>query len=144
MTAVEMTIPGRRYTVSGSGYSSEGTIKHVVGQPEVPLDEFLLPMILASDAVVTDLGEMIGDPTEGALVVLAEKGGFDTEATRARYPRVAELPFDTAYKLMATFHNVQEEAGSAHVRAFDQRRTRPAPSPRCFNARSRPPSDPGR
>ncbi len=116
MTAVEMTIPGRRYTVSGSGYSSEGTIKHVAGQPE----EFLLPMILASDAVVTDLGEMIGDPTEGALVVLAEGGlgGFDTEATRARYPRVAELPFDTAYKLMATFHNMQDEAGSAHVRAF--------------------------
>ena len=50
-----------------------------------PLDQFLLPMALASDAVVRD-GEMIGDPTEGALVVLAEKGGLDVDATRERLP----------------------------------------------------------
>ena len=51
----------------------------------MPLDQFLMPMILASDAVVRD-GEMIGDPTEGALVVLAAKGGLDIEATRAELP----------------------------------------------------------
>ena len=45
----------------------------------MPLEQFLLPMLLASDAVVTD-GELIGDPTEGALVVLAEKGGLDAAA----------------------------------------------------------------
>jgi Ca2+-transporting ATPase len=118
MTAVEMTIPGRRYTVSGSGYSTEGQIKHVAGQSEVPLEPFLLPMTLASDAIVNDAGEMIGDPTEGALVVLAEKGGLDTAGTRERYPRVAELPFDAAYKLMATFHEMPDESGRAVVRAF--------------------------
>src|SRR4051794_17013683 len=117
MTAIELTIPGRRYTISGSGYSTEGTIKHSAGQPEVPLDPFLLPMALASDAVVHD-GEMIGDPTEGALVVLAEKGGLDSIATRAQYPRVAALPFDTAYKLMATFHRMQDDDGRDVVRAF--------------------------
>ncbi|GIF21912.1 Ca2+-transporting ATPase [Actinoplanes tereljensis] len=105
MTATEMTIPGRRYVISGSGYSTEGTIKRVAGQPDVPLDDFLLPMALASDAVVRD-GTMIGDPTEGALVVLAEKGGIDVVATREHYPRVAELPFDAAYKMMATFHEM--------------------------------------
>jgi P-type Ca2+ transporter type 2C len=47
MTATELTIPGRRYTVSGSGYSTEGTIKHSAGQPEVPLEQFLMPMLLA-------------------------------------------------------------------------------------------------
>jgi Ca2+-transporting ATPase len=117
MTAVELTIPGRRYAISGSGYSTEGTIKHVAGEPEVPLEQFLLPMLLASDAVVSN-GEMIGDPTEGALVVLAEKGGIDAASTRERYPRVAELPFDSAYKLMATFHRMQDEAGRDVVRAF--------------------------
>ena len=35
MTAVELTIPGRRYAIEGSGYSTEGVIKHVAGQPEV-------------------------------------------------------------------------------------------------------------
>ena len=79
MTAVELTIPGRRYTVSGTGYSTEGTIKHVAGEPEVPLEQFMFPLALACDAVVTDTGEMIGDPTEGALVVLAEKGGLDVD-----------------------------------------------------------------
>src|SRR5829696_1730577 len=118
MTAVELTIPGRQYTISGAGYSTEGRIKHVAGDPEVPLEPFMLPLALACDAVLTASGEMIGDPTEGALVVLAEKGGLDVTATRERYPRVAELPFDTAYKLMATFHRMTDESGREVVRCF--------------------------
>jgi Ca2+-transporting ATPase len=117
MTAVEMTLPGRRYTISGSGYSTQGTIKRVAGQPDVALEPFLMPMILASDAVVDD-GEMIGDPTEGALVVLAEKGGLDAVTTREALPRVAELPFDSTYKLMATFHRMSDEDGREVVRCF--------------------------
>jgi Ca2+-transporting ATPase len=111
MTAVELVIPGRRYAISGTGYATEGTIKHVYGDPDVPL-------ALACDAVVTADGEMIGDPTEGALVVLAAKGGLDVAATRERYPRAAELPFDTAYKLMATFHAMPDEHGRDVVRCF--------------------------
>ena len=61
---------------------------------------------------------MIGDPTEGALVVLAEKAGLDLTTTRERYPRVAELPFDTAYKLMATFHRMTDESGREVIRCF--------------------------
>jgi P-type Ca2+ transporter type 2C len=118
MTAVELTIPGRRYAVSGSGYSTDGQIKHVAGEPEVPLEQFMFPLVLACDAVLTPTGEMIGDPTEGALVVLGEKGGLDIGSTRERYPRVAELPFDTAYKLMATFHRMTDEDGRDVVRAF--------------------------
>jgi P-type Ca2+ transporter type 2C len=118
MTAVELTIPGRQYSVSGSGYSTEGQIKRVAGEPEVPLEQFMFPLVLAADAVLTPTGEMIGDPTEGALVVLGEKGGLDIGATRERYPRVAELPFDTAYKLMATFHRMADEAGADVIRCF--------------------------
>src|SRR4051812_24913445 len=118
MTAVELTIPGRQYSVSGGGYSTEGAIKHVAGEPEIPLEPFMFPLVLACDAVLTATGEMIGDPTEGALVVLGEKGGLDIGATRERYPRVAELPFDTAYKLMATFHRMTDEAGEEVVRCF--------------------------
>ena len=82
MTAVELTIPGRRYEISGSGYSTEGHVKHVAGEPEVALEQFMFPLALACDAVLTSTGEMIGDPTEGALVVLAEKGGVALDATR--------------------------------------------------------------
>jgi Ca2+-transporting ATPase len=117
MTAVQMTAAGRRYAIDGTGYSTAGRITRVGGQADIPLDEFLVPMVLASDAVVRN-GELIGDPTEGALVVLAAKGGIDAVATRERYPRIAELPFDAAYKLMATFHTMTDGSGHEVVRCF--------------------------
>ena len=117
MTAVELVVVGRRYSVEGTGYSSQGQITHVGGQGEIPLDPFLLPMVLASDAVM-DQGALIGDPTEGALVALAAKGGVDAVSTRLAYPRLAELPFDAAYKLMATFHRMSDESGAEVVRCF--------------------------
>ena len=117
MTAVQMTLAGRRYAVEGKGYSATGRITRVGGEADVSLDEFLVPMVLASDAVVRD-GELIGDPTEGALVVLAAKGGVDAASTRERYPRIAELPFDAAYKLMATFHKMTDASGQQVIRCF--------------------------
>ncbi len=117
MTAVQMAIPGRRYLVSGEGYSTTGQITTAGGQPDVPLGQYLLPMALCADAVIEE-GTLIGDPTEGALVVLAAKGGVDAALTRERYPRVAELPFDAAYKLMATFHRTRDDAGREVIRAY--------------------------
>jgi P-type Ca2+ transporter type 2C len=117
MTAVQMTVVGQRYAVEGKGYSTTGRITRVGGQTDVSLDDFLVPMVLASDAVVRD-GELIGDPTEGALVVLAAKGGIDAVSTRERYPRIAELPFDATYKLMATFHTMTDASGQEVVRCF--------------------------
>ncbi|HEX5407304.1 MAG TPA: cation-transporting P-type ATPase [Pseudonocardiaceae bacterium] len=117
MTAVHLAIMGRRYSVTGEGYSTTGRITRVAGQTEVPLDQFLLPMVLASDAVLDD-GGLLGDPTEGALVVLAAKGGVDAGTTRHAYPRLAELPFDATYKLMATFHEMIDETGAKVVRCF--------------------------
>ncbi len=117
MTAVQMAVVGRRYSVTGQGYSTTGQIDHVGGKASVPLDEYLLPMALASDAVVQD-GKLVGDPTEGALVVLAAKGGVDVVETRREYPRIAEVPFDAEYKLMATFHRMQDGAGREVVRCF--------------------------
>ncbi len=63
-------------------------------------------------------GALVGDPTEGALVVLAAKGGVDPTLTRERYPRVATLPFDAAYKFMATFHRMTDDKGKDVVRAY--------------------------
>ena len=117
MTAVQMTAAGRRYAVDGKGYSTAGRITRVAGEADILLDEVLMPMVLASDAVVRD-GELIGDPTEGALVVLAAKGGIDAVSTRDRYPRIAELPFDAAYKLMATFHKMTDASGKQVIRCF--------------------------
>jgi P-type Ca2+ transporter type 2C len=116
MTARELVVVGHRYSVEGEGYSSNGRILHAGDSPEIALDPFLLPMALANDAVVRD-GEIVGDPTEAALVVLAAKGGMDVDETRRVYPRVGEVPFDSEYKLMATFH-VMEADGRKIVRCF--------------------------
>ena len=117
MTAVQLSIAGRRYTITGTGYSTDGHITEAAGQAPVPLEPYLLPMALCSDAEVRD-AKLTGDPTEGALVVLATKGGIDVDGTRETYPRLATLPFDAAYKLMATFHDWTDEKGKKVVRAY--------------------------
>jgi P-type Ca2+ transporter type 2C len=108
---------GRRYSIEGEGYSTEGAIRRVGGDAtDTPLEPFMMAMALANDAAVHD-GEIVGDPTEAALVVLAAKGGLDVDESRRVYPRVGEVPFDSEYKLMATFHEL-EDGGSKVVRCF--------------------------
>ena len=134
MTAVELTIPGRRYTVSGSGYSTEGQIKHVAGEPEVPLEQFMFPLALACDAVLTADRRDDRRPDRGRAGRAGGEGRRSTSTpTRERYPRVAELPFDTAYKLMATFHRMTDESG-ARGRSAASSRARPTS---CWRARRR-------
>ena len=116
MTARQLIVAGRRYSIEGVGYSTVGKILRVAGAPDTSLEPFLLPMALATDAAVHE-GEIVGDPTEAALVVLAAKGGLDVDETRRHYPRIAEVPFDSAYKLMATFHEM-EDGGRKVVRCF--------------------------
>ena len=117
MTAREFTVPGQnRFKVTGEGYSTQGQFLHS-GGAKIDLDAVLLPMALCADARL-DGEALIGDPTEGALIVLAAKGGIDLEGARQTYPRAAEVPFDADYKFMATFHKMQNEAGKPVVRCF--------------------------
>ncbi len=117
MTAREFTVPGQNhYKVTGEGYSTQGQLLHD-GGAKIDLDEILLPMALCADARL-DGTDLIGDPTEGALIVLAEKGGISVEGARQKYPRIAEVPFDSDYKFMATFHNMTNAEGKPVVRCF--------------------------
>jgi len=101
MTARAGWFAGRRFAVSGEGYAPDGRIAF---EGDSDLRPFLLPMTLCTDSRVRD-GQLIGDPTEGALWVLAQKGGLDPEAEQEEQPRIAEIPFDSAHKFMATFHH---------------------------------------
>ncbi len=140
MTAREMVVPGQnRFTISGEGYATEGQIRHE-GGASIDLTDALLPMALCADARLAD-GELIGDPTEGALIVLAAKGGIDLDGARERYPRVAEVPFDSDYKFMATFHRMTDRDGQRRHPLLRQGRPRRAHRPRrlVLDARRRRP-----
>ena len=102
---------GSWFTVEGEGYAKSGAIEHVAGQPEPDFTNLAYGLCLDSDATVSDSGVVVGDPTEAALVVLAAKVGVDAEETRRAYPRYAEVPFDSAYKFMATFHHLPSPEG---------------------------------
>ena len=116
MTAVEVVDPGDRYVISGGGYSLEGGVQHAIGSSG-GIEDAILPYLIASDAKLVD-GRVVGDPTEGALLVLGHKAGLDADGTRQRLPRLATLPFDPSYKLMATFNSATDAAGRPVVRCF--------------------------
>ncbi len=116
MTAIEVVDPTDRFTISGSGYELEGKVQHAAGSSDT-IEDAILPYVIASDARLVD-GKVVGDPTEGALLVLAHKAGLDTDATRDRFPRLATLPFDPTYKLMAAFTEASDASGRNVVRCY--------------------------
>jgi Ca2+-transporting ATPase len=121
MTAVELIAQLRRHDVSGDGYEPVGRIEHLDDDEPISLDAALLPMALCTDAVIREVGgrwELVGDPTEGALVVLAAKGGLDIDRVRANHPRLGEVPFDSANKFMATVHQLVGPNGHRNVTLF--------------------------
>ncbi|HEY9323878.1 MAG TPA: HAD-IC family P-type ATPase, partial [Agromyces sp.] len=115
MTVESLYYRGDWFTVSGSGYEKSGDIRGVAGDPPPDFSVLAAGLALCSDATVSDAGDVVGDPTEAALVVLAAKMGADAELTRAKHPRLAEVPFDSAYKFMSTFHAVPIEQESGTV-----------------------------
>ncbi len=98
---------GSWFEVEGEGYRKSGAILGVAGAAVPDFSRLALGLVLDSDATVGDDGSVIGDPTEAALVVLAAKLGVSAEETRRAYPRLAEVPFDSEYKFMATFHRIE-------------------------------------
>jgi Ca2+-transporting ATPase len=117
MTVREITTAAHRYTVSGEGYSFDGQVQRTTGDAETNLDYVMFPCALCNDSDIQD-GAVVGDPTEGALYVLAQKGGVDVKAFRENHPRIASVPFDSDYKFMATFHRMPRADGTPVVRAY--------------------------
>jgi Ca2+-transporting ATPase len=109
MTVRTVVRGGDEMTVEGQGYAADGRITTADFDRTPPdLRQLAAVLVLCNDAVIRD-GACIGDPTEGALVVLGAKAGVDVGGARQRLPRVGEVPFDSATKYMATFH--EDRAG---------------------------------
>lgn len=125
MTVTELYIYGNTYEVSGSGYSSEGEIvesdtdginetgasnndQEISEVEDSDLSTMLKIALLCNEAVITEDesgdNKVIGDPTEGALLVVAAKSGLDRKKVQEKYPRVADWPFDSERKMMTSFN----------------------------------------
>ena len=115
MTVTRLWLPdGRAVEVSGAGYAPEGGF--ALGREEIaPADDAALRPLLEAVALCNDAQlvppdhtdprwRTLGDPTEAALLTLAHKARLDPEALRREWPRRAEIPFDSAAKMMATQH----------------------------------------
>ena len=125
MTVTNIAVDGEFLDITGTGYSIEG--KFLRDGIEVKLDEeypgirtALWIGALNNDAILeTDYDEsgmknvrMVGDPTEGALLVAAAKGGALPTPLSQAYPRIEEIPFDSERKRMVTIHAIKNpEAG---------------------------------
>jgi len=112
MTCRRIHVGGASVDVTGAGYEPKGEFLAADRPiaPDGPLRALLEGALLASDARIVFREDerrwmVKGDPTEGALVVLAAKAGIDRAELEARRPRVDEIPFTSETKRMTTIHS---------------------------------------
>jgi Ca2+-transporting ATPase len=113
LTQNEMTVRKvfdmtNEYDVSGNGYSLEGKI--LLDNKEVSLNDNLTKILevclLCNDAKIESADKVLGDPTEGALLVLAAKGGYKLDGLDLAYPQLNEYSFDSTRKMMTSINKV--------------------------------------
>ena len=112
MTVQAILAGGEAFAVEGAGYAPVGAIlrgQRAVDAEEWPaLSECLIAGALCNDARLRERKgrhEVVGDPTEAALLVVARKGGLDPVALVRRRPRVDAIPFESEHQYMATLHS---------------------------------------
>ena len=129
MTVVQAWTAGKRLRITGEGYSPKGQffMGEELFDPAKDADAVVLLQgsLLCNDAFLEESGEskgerlwrIIGDPTEGAMVVAATKSGFAKNETERLFPRIQEIPFDSERKRMTTVHS-RGKAGAFSVADF--------------------------
>jgi Ca2+-transporting ATPase len=129
MTAVRMWVDGQHIAISGDGYRPRGEFS-LGGRSFDPTGNqaatyLLQAFALCNDAVLDQVGDgaestwrIVGDPTEGALVVAAAKAGLWQPALAETLPRVTEIPFESDRKRMTTIHRVSNGVFDAPYVAF--------------------------
>ena len=123
MTVCVYILDQRRVEVTGSGYSVEGAFqeggKPLEIQADAQLQLALRIGMLCNDAKVERANGneiVLGDPTEAALIVVAEKGKISLSDLTTEYPRISELPFDSVRKSMVTVHTSPNGKQLAYIK----------------------------
>ena len=111
MTVQAVIAGGAHYEVSGAGYAPLGRIVRQDGTKDVSkadLKECLQAGILCNDSLLREKDgnwQVEGDPTEGAMLTAALKGGFDEKEVERTYPRLDSIPFESQHQYMVTLHD---------------------------------------
>ena len=113
MTVVKIWANNLNYEVTGAGYEPKGTfvIDKKLANPEL-IHQMLKIGALCNDAKLSGLNknrEVLGDPTEAALIVSAEKAGFTLKELNKEAPRIDEIGFSSERKMMTTIHQIGKE-----------------------------------
>ena len=135
MTVTRLWVDGKQVEVSGAGYEPTGDFR-LDGRPinlhDYPGFETALWVgILNNDAALERTGSngasayrIIGDPTEGSILVAAAKAGIFQDQINGDYPRVDEIPFDSTRKRMVTVHRIEnpkvEDSSPVHDEGLKQ------------------------
>ncbi|MEM3555120.1 MAG: calcium-transporting P-type ATPase, PMR1-type [Candidatus Micrarchaeia archaeon] len=122
MTVRKIYVDGEFVEVTGQGYEPKGEFRKE-GNRINPMKEADLSLLLRIGALCNNSHledgrgwKVIGDPTEGALVVTVEKAGLSHEELKKKYPRVEEIPFDSERKRMTTIHKTPEKEIHAYMK----------------------------
>ena len=123
MTVCAYVLEGERIEVTGTGYATEGEFQRDGRPVDAKADDHLTLALrigaLCNDAAIElrdGQNAVLGDPTEGALIVAAAKAGLDRPALDRDYPRVGEVPFDSDVKRMITVHRTPEGRTVAYLK----------------------------
>jgi Ca2+-transporting ATPase len=111
MTVRAVVTASGRVDFGGTGYAPEGDVTPLHEAHRLELMRALTVGDRANNAVLQERGgrwSVLGDPTEGALLVAARKAGLQDEDLDRRFRRIGELPFDAGRKLMTTLHQDAE------------------------------------
>lgn len=113
MVVSAVLVTAGAWKIGGEGYAPRGEVE---GGDPAPLAALARAAALCNDASLVELADdwqIQGDPMEGALIALAGKLGTDRTDAEAQAPRIAEIPFDSATRYMATLHRI--EGGGALI-----------------------------
>jgi len=105
MTVTKLFVNNIIIDITGTGYGTSGRFMSSEKEIDPSSAELLLRIgALNNDAVLSEKGAVIGDPTEACLIVSAAKAGLESSILKERFPRIHEIPFDSGRKRKSTVH----------------------------------------
>lgn len=124
MTVRMIFVDEKSVEITGTGYHTKGEFK-IDNSTINPLENEDIELILRIGALCNnssiDESNILGDPTEAALLVAASKSGMELQKLKEQYPRISEIPFSSKRRLMTTIHEVPKLGQIAYLKGSPEK-----------------------